>query len=241
MKQDYFYYDVHVHEQIATIRFRAEVAAECDVSHAEETARLIADIASDSDVNVAVLIGTGGQFTPTKAPAASALSGKGPDPLAAYAAGRSFVHALVDLDKPVIAALNGDALLVGLTIALLCDVVIAERQIFLQDMHVPLGVPASTGPLIWPLSAGLLRAKRYLLLGEPISAIEAERIGLVTELVDAGKAEEKALEYAARLAILRPEAVQYTKHALNGALRDGLTKFDAALGTEHLDKATTAK
>jgi enoyl-CoA hydratase len=150
------------------------------------------------------------------------------------------VHAFVDLEKPLVAALNGDTVMIGVTIALMADIVVAERHIQLRDAHVPLGVSASTGPLIWPPSVGLLRAKRYLLLGEAISAVEAERIGLVTEVVDSGAAEARALEYAEALAALEPDAVRCTKRALNRSLREALPAFDAALGSEHLMKASAS-
>jgi enoyl-CoA hydratase len=237
MRNDYSYYEVEVRDGLATIRFRHRVVDDSPAGHAAETTLLVKDIADDGEVNVAVLIGTGERFGPSKSEGAPKSVGGPEDRLAAYAAGRSFVHALVDLDKPVVAALNGDALLIGITIALLSDIVVAERHIYLQDQHVPLGESTATGPLIWPLSTGLLRAKRYLLTGEKIAATEAERIGLVTEVVDRGASEGRALEYGAMLAAMRPEAVRQTKHALNETLRSDLTsKFDVALGLQHLGK-----
>lgn len=242
MRRDYAYYETEVRDRIAVVRFRPRVLAETPPTQAEETALLLKDLADDDEVHVAVLVGTGERFTPSRSEAERTPEGGRHDPLAAYAAGRAFVHALVDFDKPMVAALNGDALLIGVTIALLSDIVVAERHVYLQDAHVPLGESTATGPFIWPLSAGLLRAKRYLLTGEKLPAVEAERIGLVTEVVETGRSERRAMEYGATLAAMRPEAVRQTKHALNESMRRDLTsRFDVALGIQHLGKLEPAR
>ena len=93
-------------------------------------------------------------------------------------------------------------------------------------------VPA-IGAFLWPPSTGLLRAKRYLLTGDTFDAEEAERIGIVTEVVDTGCALARATVYARRLASLRPDTVQATKRTLNQWLRLGVgTVYDPGIALE---------
>jgi enoyl-CoA hydratase len=135
--------------------------------------------------------------------------------------------------KPVITALNGSVTGGALTGVVLSDVVIAERHVRLRDGHVVDGMASATGPMLWPLDVGILRAKRWLLTGDWIGAEEAERIGLVTEVVERGTSLARALTYAEQLAALRPEAVALTKRAINswlvGHVRD---VFDPAFAAE---------
>jgi enoyl-CoA hydratase len=104
-----------------------------------------------------------------------------------------------------------------------------------RDAHVLGGVVSATGPFQWPPSVGLLRAKRYLLTGDAMSAEEAERLGLVHEVVDTGTSMTRALELARHLAALRPQAVQGTKRALNQWLRVAFDPvFQHALALEFM-------
>jgi len=120
--------------------------------------------------------------------------------------------------KPVITALNGSVAGGVLTGVLLTDVIVAERQVRLRDVHVNAGVVSATGPMLWPMNTGVLRAKRWLLTGDWLDAEEAERIGLVTEVVERGASLDRALEYARHFAALRPESLWLTKRALNNWL-----------------------
>jgi enoyl-CoA hydratase len=80
-----------------------------------------------------------------------------------------------------------------------------------------------------------VRAKRYLLTGDPVSAVEAERLGLVNEVVADDRLDETALAFAHRLAEGAPLAVQYTKQAVNALIKDALnTSFDQATALELL-------
>lgn len=147
---------------------------------------------------------------------------------------RQMVVAMLDISAPIIAAINGDALGLGANLALLSDVVFAARSARIGDPHVVGGAVAGDGgAVIWPLLCGISRAKRYLMTGELLAAVEAERIGLVTHLVEDGQALNAAHELAERLRDLPPLAVQGTKHAVNQLLRLQLHQtFDVALGLE---------
>jgi enoyl-CoA hydratase/carnithine racemase len=146
---------------------------------------------------------------------------------------REPVPLMLDFPKPVVTALDGSPDV--MTIPLCTDVVIAERQVVLDDHHVPLNVVSATQPLLWPLSSGLMKAKKYILTGEKLTAEEAERIGLITEVVDTGESLKRATEIAERLASLRPEAVQATKRLLNQWLKSAMTPvFEHGLALEFM-------
>jgi enoyl-CoA hydratase len=125
----------------------------------------------------------------------------------------------MNLDKPLVIAINGTASGSGLTLAMFGDIVIAERHVRFSDPHVLGGVVSATGPFLWPPNIGLLRAKRYLLTGDSFSPEEALEFGLISEIVDTGKSMERARQLAVQMASLRPSAVQGTKRALNQWLR----------------------
>jgi enoyl-CoA hydratase/carnithine racemase len=120
------------------------------------------------------------------------------------------------VDTPIVVALNAKAML---TLPLLSDIVIAERHVEFNDKHVLSGVPTATGSFLWPMSIGLVRSKRYLLTGDSFSAEEAERFGLVAEVVDTGASKTRATELAEAIAELDPTGVQMTKRALNEWVR----------------------
>jgi len=129
--------------------------------------------------------------------------------------------ALLDVPVPVVVALQGDAMGLGATLVLGADAVVAARRARLADPHVMVGLVAGDGGcLVWPQSAGLLTAKRYLLTGDALDGETALRAGLVTDLVDnPDEVLPAARALAGRIAALPPLAVQGTKRALNALQR----------------------
>jgi len=89
--------------------------------------------------------------------------------------------------------------------------------------------------LVWPLLCGMAKAKYHLLLCEPLSGEEAERIGLVSLCVPADELEARALDVARRLATGSAAAIRHTKLALNNWLKLAGPAFDASLALEFLD------
>jgi enoyl-CoA hydratase/carnithine racemase len=177
-----------------------------------EWTKLLGEIAADPHSRVLLLSGWGNP--PIERP----KSFQNFEPFAYYSrAAREPVSLFLDFDKPVVTVLEGSPDV--MTIPLCTDIVIAERHVTFDDHHVPLGTVSATQPFLWPLSAGLMRAKRYILTGESFTADEAAAMGLVTEVVDTGRGFERAMEFAQRLASLRPEAVQATKRVLNQWLK----------------------
>ena len=136
---------------------------------------------------------------------------------------RDMVYNLINCSKPVVSAINGAAVGAGLVLAILADISIAAKSARLIDGHTKLGVAAGDhAAIIWPL------------LCEPVSGEEAERIGLVSLAVPDEEVQTRAMDVAVRLAEGAPNAIRWTKYALNNWLRAAGPIFDASLGMEFL-------
>lgn len=129
---------------------------------------------------------------------------------------RRIVTEMMDFRKPVIAAVNGPAVGLGCSLAVLSDIVMMSETAFFADPHVSLGVVAADGgALAWPLIMSLLRAKEYLFTGDRIDAALAERLGLANHVVPPDELLDRAHALADRLAAQPQQALQDTKRALN--------------------------
>jgi enoyl-CoA hydratase len=145
------------------------------------------------------------------------------------------VESMLGARKPIVSAVNGVAVGAGLAVALLADVSVVGEGSRLSDGHARLGVAAGDHAcLSWPLLCGMAKAKYYLMTGEFISGVEAERIGLVSFCVPDEEVLERALQIAERLAAGSALAVQGTRRALNGWLKASLPVFGESLGLEML-------
>ncbi len=148
---------------------------------------------------------------------------------------RDLVYNLVNCDKPIVSAMHGPAVGAGLVAGLLADVSIAASDARIVDGHTRLGVAAGDhSVIVWPLLCGLAKAKYYLLLCEPLSGAEAERIGLVSLAVPADELLPRAYEVAERLARGSVTAIRWTKYALNQWLRQAGPAFDTSLALEFM-------
>src|SRR6185503_16221261 len=114
---------------------------------------------------------------------------------------RDLVYNMINCSKIIISAVHGPAVGAGLAAALMADISIVAKNARLIDGHTRLGVAAGDhAAIVWPLLCGMAKAKYFLMLCEPLSGEEAERIGLVSLAVDDDKLESKSLEVAGRLA-----------------------------------------
>jgi enoyl-CoA hydratase len=147
---------------------------------------------------------------------------------------KQMIWDLLDVELPIVAALNGPAVGLGASIALLCDAVVMADTAVIVDPHVRVGVVAGDGgAAIWPVLLGPILAKRYLLTGDPVSAEDAARLGLVTEVVPAREVAARARAWATRLAEGAPLAVRGTKTAINAQLKRALLdSFDLSMALE---------
>ena len=115
-----------------------------------------------------------------------------------------------------VAAVNGAAVGAGVTVALLCDLVVMAQDAFLSDPRVALGLLDGAGGIVlWPLLTSLSAAKEHLLLGDRVSSAEAHRLGLVNRVVPTEETVVAALDLAHRLAALPPHAVREARRLLN--------------------------
>ncbi len=147
---------------------------------------------------------------------------------------KQLIWDLLDVEQPIVAALNGPAIGLGASIALLCDVIVMAKTAVIADPHVRVGIVAGDGgAAIWPLVLGPARAKEFLMTGDPVSAEQAERWGLVNHVVEPEALEQRALALAQRLAAGAPLAVRYTKAAVNKWVKEAANvAFDASLASE---------
>jgi enoyl-CoA hydratase len=150
--------------------------------------------------------------------------------------GKQIIWDLLDIEIPIVCAINGPAVGLGATIALACDVIFAARSATIADPHVRVGIVAGDGgAVMWPLAIGPALAKRYLMTGDPLAAEEAERIGLVTHVVEDDRLLDESLAFARRLAAGAPLAIRYTKMAVNQLIKQSLTTaFDLSMSLEVL-------
>jgi enoyl-CoA hydratase len=145
------------------------------------------------------------------------------------------VYNLINLEKPVVSAINGVAVGAGLVVALLADVSVMADTARVTDGHTRLGVVAGDhAALIWPLLCGMAKARYYLLTSEFLDGKEAERIGLVSLCVPREEVLARAAEIANTLAMGSRNAVRWTKRALNNWLRQAGPIFDQSLALEML-------
>ncbi len=133
---------------------------------------------------------------------------------------KRIVFAMLDLDKPLVCRMNGHAVGLGATLALLCDVVFAVEQAKIGDPHVALGLVAGDGgAAIWPQLVGLPRAKEYLLTGELLRADQAAQIGLVNHALPLQELDGAVDAFCQKLLNGSTNAIRWTKVLLNLELK----------------------
>jgi enoyl-CoA hydratase len=155
---------------------------------------------------------------------------RGPDGRERHALESGVARQLAELPMPTIAAIEGNALGGGLELALCCDLRIASELARLGLPEVRLAVtPGAGGTQRLPRVVGAARARELILIGKVLSAAEAERIGLVHEVVPAGEAVPRAIAIAEEIASRGPLAVREAKRLIDLATE---TDMDAGLAAE---------
>jgi len=213
---------------------RPKVLNALDAQTLDELRRVALDLKRDEDVRVAILTGAGDR---------SFVAGADINELAAQTPASGRDHALEgqhvfdlieNLGKPVIAAINGYALGGGCELAMACTLRIAADTARLGQPEINLGLlPGYAGTQRLSRLVGKGKAMEIILTGAPISAAEAERIGLVNRVVPAAELDAQAMAFAVRLAAGAPLAVRYTKLAVNKLVKDALNvAFDTSTALE---------
>ena len=202
----------------------------------------IDDLANDVDIRAAVLSASGKTFS--AGGDFELMRRAHSDPAIRHAIihdARRLLTGLLSLPQPIVAAVQGPAIGLGATIVLSCDAVVAARGVRIADSHVAAGLVAGDGgAVVWPATAGILRARRHLLTGDALDAESAFALGLVTDLVDEPEQVlPTAIELAERIAALPPLAVRLTKRALNhGLLQRAGEILDLSLAYEEATLAS---
>ena len=201
----------------------------------QELERVFPEIGRDPDANVVILTGAGSAFSAggDLAQIKANLDNHARWNESMGEARRLLVN-LLELDRPVIARINGHAIGLGATLALFCDITIALETAKIADPHVSVGLVAGDGgALIWPILAGHARTRKYLLTGEAITGARAAEIGLITEACSQDELDARVQAVAETLAAGAAVAIRGTKRALNLVLRQQLEAVvDAHLGLE---------
>ena len=193
-----------------------------------ELPELFSAVASDRDNRVVVLTGTGDAFID--------MDEGGAAPLAQGRAsaemwdrviweGNRLVNELLDIEVPVIAAVNGRAVAHS-ELAVLADIVLASDDAFFQDApHFPGGlVPGDSMQVVWPMLLGPNRGRYFLLTGQKLSADEALDLGVVGEVLPRELLMDRAMELAGQLAKQNPILLRNTRHVLTRPIKRAMAE-----------------
>src|SRR6202048_1903041 len=233
---------IEVSEKVATISLnRPEARHAINQRLTREVRTIWEELADDMDVRAVLLTGAGSIFSVggdvkamSERPGGDVLEeGEVHDPMIS----RRGVTRQLELDKPIIAAINGDAIGLAATPALLSDITVMAEDARIGDTHVSrVGLVAGDGgTVIWPLLIGINKAKEYLIRGTLLKGPEAERIGLVNHVVPRSQVLAKAREIALELANGPTWAIRWTKLSINQIVKDRVNMLlEASMALEQV-------
>lgn len=220
---------------------RPETLNAMNQSMHEETSRLFYDVAMDKESEVIVLTGAGRAFS-----AGGDIAGM-QDMLdrpelfdISITEAKKVIFGILDLEKPIICKMNGDAVGLGATMALFCDVIFAADHARIGDPHVRVGLSAGDGgAVIWPQLIGFARAKEYLMTGDLIPAKDAAAMGLINHAVPADELDARVEAFARRIDSGALKSIRWTKVSMNVALKQlAHTMMDTCMAYEALSNRT---
>ncbi len=239
---DYHDLQVTVENKLATVTLnRPQQRNAINQRLIRELRRIWDDLGDDPAVNAVLLTGAGDWFSvggDVKAmsdrPGGDVLEeGEVHDPMIS----RRLVSRHLELDKPIVCAINGDCVGLAATTALLCDVTVIADDARIGDSHVnKVGLVAGDGgTVIWPLLIGVNKAKEYLMRGTLIKGAEAERIGLVNHAKPRAEVLPFARAIAQELADGPVWATRWTKLSVNQILKDRVNRLlEASMALEQV-------
>lgn len=238
----YRYLEISRSGRITTVRLnRPDRLNAVNAEFHEELRDIWLDLGNDYETDVIVLTGagrafcSGGDVKDMRDKEHAFGDGRALDPLAVMnSEARRLVSHMLDVEQPIIAAVNGDAFGLGASLALLSDIVVMADSARLADTHVTVGLVAGDGGTVMlPLLVGPHKAKEFLLRGSRITGADAAAMGMVNYAVPADEVLPRALDLAAELADGPPLAIRWTKLAVNKWLKDMMEKvFDASIAYE---------
>jgi enoyl-CoA hydratase len=183
--------------------------------------KVLAFAADDAGSDVLVLTGAGRAFSAGGDLAYLAETAQQPERFDVdVRRAKRIVYTMLDLEKPLICKMNGHAVGLGATIALLCDVVFAAEHAKIGDPHVSVGLVAGDGgAFIWPQRIGYARAKEYLLTGDLVPAPKAEAMGLINHSLPGAELDAAVDSLCQRLLNGSRNAIRWTKVTINLELK----------------------
>ncbi|MFD3790626.1 enoyl-CoA hydratase/isomerase family protein [Streptomyces cyaneofuscatus] len=212
----------------------------------ERVIALLADASADPAVRAVVLTATGRGFcagadlrgAPAPAPARERVPGDVARTIRLGA--QRLIAAVLDCEKPVIAAVNGTAAGIGAHLAFACDLVLAADTATFIEVFVRRGlVPDGGGAYLLPRLVGPQRAKELMFFGDALTAADAERMGLVNRAVPAAELAALAAAWAGRLACGPTRAIALTKQLVNDSLTaHRATAFAAEAAAQEINMTT---
>lgn len=150
------------------------------------------------------------------------------------------IEKIRNIEKPVICAVNGVAAGAGANIALACDIVIAANSVAFIQAFSKIGlIPDSGGTFFLPRLIGFGKASALMMLGDKISASDAEKMGMIYKVIEDDKLQEDALTIAKTLANLPTKAIGLTKRLLNQSINNTLEQQLIAEGIEQINASKT--
>lgn len=239
---DYHDLKIEVANKVATVTLnRPQARNAINQRLIRELRRIWDDLGDDPAVNAVLLTGAGDWFSvggDVKAmsdrPGGDVLEeGEVHDPMIS----RRLVTRHLELDKPIVAAINGDCVGLAATTALLCDVTVMAEDARIGDSHVnKVGLVAGDGgTVIWPLLIGVNKAKEYLMRGTLLKGPEAERIGLVNHVKPRAEVLPFARAIAQELADGPVWATRWTKLSINQIVKDRVNRLlEASMALEQV-------
>jgi enoyl-CoA hydratase len=206
-----------------------------------ELSRVFYDVVEDKESDILVVTGAGRAFS--AGGDIEHMQWLRDNPPAFYQAVREakrIVSSLLECDKPIIAKVNGDAIGLGSTLAVFCDVIFAADHARFGDPHNNVGlISGDGGQIMWPLMIGYARAKHYLFTGEKLSAPEAVQIGLINKALPAAELDAAVDAYADRLAKLPVQSLRWSKSTINVPLRQmAASMMDVGMAYENVSSLT---
>jgi enoyl-CoA hydratase len=215
----------------------------------EERADVFTRLREDHEIRVVILTGSDGEFH-VPAPAANYILPNGrnklTDPEAAWRVFSAIIRghqALAEIEKPVIAKVNGPALGFGQSLAFACDLIVARDDATFMDHHIGAeipgrarsfsNVPGDGGAALIPLFMSPPKAKEYLMLAKPYTGGELEKMGLINYAVPAEALDAKVAELVQGLLAKGAYTLAWTKRLCNRHVVEQLNRvLDAGVGYE---------
>jgi 2-(1,2-epoxy-1,2-dihydrophenyl)acetyl-CoA isomerase len=235
---------------VATVTFDRPPRNAIDGRLASELADALSDLRDDAGVRAVILTGAGPAFC--AGGDLKLLAGELADPESARAFMRAChrcITAITDMEKPVIAAVNGDAAGAGWSLALACDLIVAAKAARFIMAFVKIGLVPDLGGA-WQLTrlVGQHKAREWMMLGDVVTAADAARFGIVNRVVETEDVMPTANALAAQLAagpgkalaLMKGMVARYGELPLEDALADEAEAQAVASQTEDFQEGVAA-